>query len=75
VADVFSCDQEALWDLIFCRNLMIYLENRSALNVWDRLFRALRPHGIMVTGKAEKPPAGRGWRCVCPCIYRKEELT
>jgi chemotaxis protein methyltransferase CheR len=59
-------------DLILFRNVAIYLEDGFAAQVWDRLCSALTPGGLLLTGKAEKPPAELPLQCVCPSVYRKE---
>ncbi len=63
------------WDLILFRNLAIYLKPESALNLWRTLSRGLRPGGVLVTGKAERPPDGLPFRRVFPCIFEKRAET
>lgn len=46
---------------IFCRNVLIYFDHRTALEVLDRLVNALRPGGCLMLGTAEAPlAAGMG---------------
>ena len=73
VADVFSCRDVAWWDLILCRNLAIYLEPRASKQLWQVLIRALRPGGVLVVGKAEKPAELPGQLIrIAPSIYRRQ---
>lgn len=70
VEDVFSCQETDRYDLIFCRNLAIYLRPAAAERLWNIMARALVQGGLLVTGKAEKPLPTDKWRRVDPCIYR-----
>lgn len=68
--DVLREEIHGKWDLIFCRNLAIYLHPEAAESLWMKLASALATGGILVVGKAEKP------RVPClrkagPSIYRK----
>lgn len=71
-ADLLDQAEAGPWDLILCRNVTIYLRPEPAARVWDRLTAALRPGGVLVTGKGERP-AGCGDRLtpVGPCLYRR----
>lgn len=72
VADAMQCHDEEIWDLILCRNMAIYLETASAERLWRQLSAALRPGGILMTGKAEKPDrAAKGLHRIGPCLYRR----
>ena len=70
VRDVFSDGQWGTWDLILCRNLAIYLEESATNLLWQRVAEALRPGGILVAGKAEKPTVDSLTR-VGLCIFQK----
>ncbi len=67
--DVFRDGNPGQWDMILCRNLAIYLAPGSMAALWQRLEAALRPGGILVVGRAEKPPPS-GLRRIAPCIYQ-----
>jgi chemotaxis protein methyltransferase CheR len=77
VADAFGPApgpwREDDFDLIFCRNLAIYLTFESASELWSTCLERLRPGGLLVTGKAERPPAEirRSLRRIGRCIYRR----
>lgn len=42
-----------VWDLIMCRNVMIYFDNAFRAELLDRLYRALTPGGYLFVGEAE----------------------
>lgn len=50
------------FDVIFCRNLLIYFSEANQEAALDRLGRLLRPEGLLFLGPAEVPVAGKlGW--------------
>lgn len=61
------------FDLILCRNLAIYLTPPAVARLWGLLVSRLRPGGLLVVGKAERPvlaDAAALTRTV-NCIYQK----
>lgn len=42
--------------LVLCRNFLMYLDSDAYLKVFDKLFRALNPGGVLMLGKAEAVP-------------------
>jgi len=59
------------WDIVLCRNVAMYFEPSAATTLWTRLTGNLREGGILVTGKAERPPAEPPWRRLAPCVFQK----
>ena len=57
VQDLFVGGDWGTWDLILCRNLPIYLDASAAQMMWQRVAAALPGTGVLVVGRAEKPPA------------------
>ena len=45
--------QLGIFDVIFCRNVLIYFDQETKINIFDRLARALEPDGFLVLGAAE----------------------
>jgi chemotaxis protein methyltransferase CheR len=60
------------FDLIFCRNVMIYFEMDIKVQLVNRLYEVLRPGGYLFIGHAESIPRDRTkFQYVKPAIYRK----
>lgn len=72
-ADILTgdCAGASPFDLVLCRNLAIYFEPPAARRLWSRLADALRPGGVLVVGKAERPDRQSGWRRLAPCVFEK----
>jgi chemotaxis protein methyltransferase CheR len=41
------------FDIVFCRNVLIYFDNDTKINVLHRIARSMRPDGFLVLGAAE----------------------
>lgn len=51
------------WDVIFCRNLLIYFSEQKQIEALEKLGVILQPEGLLFLGPAEVPVAGKhGWR-------------
>lgn len=74
-ADLLTYAGNHLWDLILFRNVAIYLRPEHAGIVWRALERQLKPGGVLVSGKAERPPSSLQLRRETACIYRKPFLN
>jgi chemotaxis methyl-accepting protein methylase len=59
------------WDLITCRNVVMYLAAEPAARIWRQLESALRPGGYLVLGRAERPGGAARLENIAPCIYRR----
>jgi chemotaxis protein methyltransferase CheR len=60
------------FDLIFCRNVMIYFEMQVKIDLVNRLYDTLRPGGYLFVGHAESIPRDKTkFEYVKPAIYRK----
>jgi chemotaxis protein methyltransferase CheR len=42
-----------VFDVIFCRNVLIYFDQETKIDVFDRLFKATEPDGFLALGAAE----------------------
>lgn len=61
------------YDLIFCRNVMIYFDEASRKKLIDILYQALRPGGYLFVGHTELLPRNHErFEYVCPAVYRKQ---
>jgi chemotaxis methyl-accepting protein methylase len=74
VADLAEKIEEGPWDIILWRNLAIYLTKGPAASMWEQLAGGLAPHGFLIVGKAEWPPAAQSLLPVCPCVYRRSDF-
>ena len=70
VADLGRRIEQGPWDVILWRNMAIYLTPDAAASLWRGLAAALVPEGVLVVGKAERPPQGVALICERRCIYR-----
>jgi chemotaxis protein methyltransferase CheR len=61
------------WDVILWRNMAIYLKLETVLQVWDALKQEMRPGGLLVVGKAERPPASAGLTYISRSIYQLQQ--
>lgn len=59
------------WDLISLRNTTIYLRPEVVRGLWQRIESGLRPDGLLVLGKAERPLGATRLHQVGPCIYQR----
>jgi chemotaxis protein methyltransferase CheR len=70
VANLLAGVENEPWDIILWRNSAIYLESSPADTIWRRLASVLAPQGVLIAGKAERPPGDTGLMRVARCIYR-----
>jgi chemotaxis protein methyltransferase CheR len=61
------------WNMVLCRNLAIYLQPEASEPMFRRMVREIAPGGVLVVGKAERPPAGLGLTERGRCIYATHE--
>ena len=63
------------FDLILCRNFVMYLDPYASALVFDKLHKSLAPHGVLMLGTTETPPVRYAgyWERLFPfgCLYRK----
>ncbi len=72
VGTVSAPAADAPWDLLLFRNVSIYFRADAAARAWHVVAECLAPGGVVVTGTAERPPAGSALRQVAPCAWRRE---
>ena len=59
-------------DIIFCRNVMIYFERKTQMELVEKFFRALKPGGYLFIGHSESLCNHQHlFKYVKPAIYRK----
>jgi len=60
------------FDIIFCRNVMIYFETDIKIALVNRLYEVLRPGGYLFIGHAESIPRDTTkFKYIKPAIYQK----
>ena len=69
-SDAVQMVEPGAWDIILCRNFVMYLDPNAACDVWKRLQMSLRAGGVLVVGKAERP-AIEGFYSLAPSIFRR----
>jgi chemotaxis protein methyltransferase CheR len=65
------------FDLILCRNVVIYFTDDAKASLYDHLVGALRPGGILFVGGTEMVASAHqlGLNSIGPSFYRKEEAA
>ncbi len=58
-------------DMIFCRNVMIYLEDQTRKRIFDQFYRLLPPKGYLCIGIPESLIGDDRFKLVESSIYRK----
>jgi chemotaxis methyl-accepting protein methylase len=75
VANLCGHIEEGPWDIILWRNMAIYLQAEAAASLWRCLAAELAPQGVLVAGKAERPPTEMALVSVGKYIYRPRPVT
>lgn len=60
------------FDVIFCRNVMIYFDDDTQNAVWQRFATVLRPGGILCIGHSERITGTQPFDLVGQTIYRRQ---
>ncbi len=71
VADVLKGSEPGLWDVVFFRNTAMYLRSEVQHELWERMESSVRPGGLLVLGRAERPFGTRRLHPVRPCVFRR----
>lgn len=72
VSSILNEFESGLWDTIFFRNTALYLHPDTVQTLWPKLEAALRPGGLLVLGRAERPSGVQRLRAIGPCLYRRQ---
>lgn len=64
---------EGPFDLVFCRNVLIYFDPQQKRRVIERLASHLAPSGHLFVGHAESIHGTQGLSCVGPTVYAKRD--
>lgn len=59
--------------VIFCRNVMIYFDNKTKMDLVKRFYDFMEPGGYLFIGHSETLNRNEtDYRCILPAVYRKE---
>lgn len=72
VASVLDEPEPGTWDIVLFRNTAIYLRAESVRAIWSNLEAAIKPGGLLVLGRAERPNGVHRLRAIGPCLYRRQ---
>lgn len=72
-SDAFTLTSPVPYDLVLCRNLLIYLSPDAASQLWLRLRALVATDGFLIVGKAERPPVSAALRRIAPCIFQQRD--
>lgn len=70
-ANILDGQELGAWDVILCRNTAMYLTQETAARLWIHLEKLLRPGGLLVLGKAERPIGVKRLMPIGSCLYRR----
>ncbi|RDY22500.1 protein-glutamate O-methyltransferase CheR [Romboutsia maritimum] len=60
------------YDVIFCRNVMIYFDNPTKQKLCKKLYESLKPGGYLIIGMSENlSNLETDFECVKPSVYKK----
>ena len=69
--DKLAAKRFGTWDVIFCRNVMIYFDAPVREALVNRMAKLLAPHGVLVIGSAETLAGlDTPYQTLQPAIYR-----
>lgn len=58
------------FDVIFCRNVMIYFDDETQARIWRRFAEVLEPGGVLCIGHSERIPTAMPFKLIGQTIYR-----
>lgn len=67
----YSLFKEGTFDIVFCRNVMIYFDNETKNRIIHNLVRTLKKGGYILLGHSENLMNYKGVEYVMPTVYRK----
>ncbi|WP_299731692.1 protein-glutamate O-methyltransferase [uncultured Tateyamaria sp.] len=65
------------FDVIFCRNVVIYFDQETQERLWPRFHKMLRPGGLLCLGHSERisAPAQFGFKTIGTTAYKKDDAS
>jgi chemotaxis methyl-accepting protein methylase len=71
VANILRGVEPGIWDVIAFRNVAMYFRAEASHRLWDHLETSLRPGGLLILGKAERPPRSKRFAALGPCLFQR----
>ena len=71
VSDILKGIEPGAWDIILFRNTSMYFRSEALAELWPRIESSLRPGGILILGRAERPTGVKRLAQVRPCIFKR----
>ena len=71
ISNVLNEMESGTWDVILFRNAGLYFRPEFVIPLWAKLETLLRPGGILILGRAERPLGTQRLRPIGSCIYRR----
>lgn len=69
---LYVLDQNVTFDIVFCRNVMIYFDYQTKEKVVKNIFQKIKPGGYFITGHSESLSViDHPFKQIKPTIYRK----
>ncbi|MGM0519901.1 MAG: CheR family methyltransferase [Campylobacterota bacterium] len=62
---------EKKFDIIFCRNVIIYFDNKTKIEIINNLIKKLKKGGYFFLGHSESLMSQKGLKYIMPSIYQK----
>jgi chemotaxis methyl-accepting protein methylase len=73
LANLLTGQEPGVWDVVLCRNTTMYMRGEASAPLWSRFETALRPGGVLVVGKAERPVGVKRLTPLAPCIFQRSK--
>lgn len=75
--NILSDTQFGMFDLIICRNVVIYFETEAKKKIYEKFYKALRPGGVLFVGGTEIVPNAKqlGFELAGLSFYRRVKTT
>lgn len=73
VENIFDRPASEKFDVVLCRNVSIYMTPATSMRLWRLLDESLRPGGLLVVGRAERPCRQLHYERVGECVFAKKE--
>jgi chemotaxis protein methyltransferase CheR len=70
-SDLLKGIEPGAWDIILFRNTAMYFRPHILAELWSRIEAALRPGGLLILGRAERPSGVKRLLPLRPSVFRR----